>query len=162
MTEDADTARAWDIVEKISTCMLTTVDGGVLRARPMHAYPSREEDSIWFVTDARTHKDEEIAADPRVCLAFASPDDNVFVSVTGEAEVLHDPAKARDLWSGFADAWFPEGPEDPNVRILRFTPQAAEFWNGPSSSIVIAFELAQARAGGETPDIGENRKVSFG
>jgi hypothetical protein len=52
------------------------------------------------------------------------------------------------------------GPDDPNVRVLRIEPRLAELWDGPSSSIVAAFEFAKARLTGDKPDLGENRKVT--
>ncbi len=59
-----DVDRAWDLVEKIGFAMLVTRDGDKLRARPMSAFPERRENVIYFLTDARRHKDEEIARNP--------------------------------------------------------------------------------------------------
>ena len=33
-----------------------------MRARPMHAIPDRDAGCIWFITDTRGAKDDEIAA----------------------------------------------------------------------------------------------------
>ena len=41
----------------------------MLRARPMSAYGERIENAIYFLTDVASHKDEEIARFPNVCLA---------------------------------------------------------------------------------------------
>jgi hypothetical protein len=54
--------------------------------------------------------------------------------------------------------WWPGGPDDPNVRVIVLTPSLAELWDGPSSSMVAAFEMAKAKLTGEKPDLGENRK----
>ena len=78
---DAD--RAWDLMKKIGFAMLVTHDGDKLRARPMSAYLEREENAIYFLTDARRHKDEEIARNPGVNLSFANASDQKYVSVTG-------------------------------------------------------------------------------
>ena len=40
------------------------------------------------------------------------------VSLRGKATVLHDAHRARELWSTMAGAWFPGGPDDPNLGIL--------------------------------------------
>ena len=55
---------------------------------------------------------------------------------------------------------FWEGPDDPNVCVLRVVPATAELWDGPASSAVAAYEFAKARLTGEKPKLGENRKVS--
>ena len=63
--------RVWELMEKISICMLTTHDGERIRSRPMAAFVRRDEDAIYFLGDAHHHKDEEIAENPNVGLAFA-------------------------------------------------------------------------------------------
>ena len=39
--------------------------------------------------------------------------------ITGRAEVVDDDAKLKELWNTFAEAWLPEGPEDPNATLIR-------------------------------------------
>jgi general stress protein 26 len=55
-----DIQRVWDLTKTIGFAMLVTRDGGKLRARPMSADLERDENTIYFLTDARRHKDEEI------------------------------------------------------------------------------------------------------
>ena len=66
-----DTDRVWALMEKISICMLSTRDGEQIRSRPMGAYVRRQENAVYFLTDVRRHKDDEIQKFPNVCLAFA-------------------------------------------------------------------------------------------
>lgn len=152
------TGRVWEIVEKAGVCMMTTHFPEGLRARPMEAKPDRDSGTIWFLTDVRGLKDDEVKADPEVCLTFVYPDEKVYLSITGEASVGRDPERARSLWSEKQRAWW-SGPDDPNLRVMRFEPGRAEMWDGPASSAVAAFEFAKARATGEKPDVGEERKV---
>ena len=56
--------------------------------------------------------------------------------------------------------WWPDGPRDSNVRVLRLEPVNAELWDGPASKLVAAYEFAKARLTGEPPNLGENRKVT--
>ena len=72
MVQNSDVDRLYDLVEKIGVCMLTSRSGRALRARPMHAKLDRETGEISFLTDVRHHKDDEIAADPEVGLAFSA------------------------------------------------------------------------------------------
>jgi Pyridoxamine 5'-phosphate oxidase like len=53
--------------------MLTTSSGSIMRARPMHALLDRDGGCLWFITDQRGAKAQEIKADPDVCVAFADP-----------------------------------------------------------------------------------------
>ena len=94
-----DTDHAWDLMKKIGFAMLVTRDGDKLRARPMSAYLERENNAIYFLTDARRHKDDEIARNPNVNLSFADASDQNYVSVSGTAVVSNDRAKIKQLFS---------------------------------------------------------------
>jgi hypothetical protein len=74
-------ARAWELMKKIGFAMLVTRDGDKLRARPMSAYCERDENAIYFLTDARRHKDEEIARNPGINLSFADASSQKYVSL---------------------------------------------------------------------------------
>jgi general stress protein 26 len=78
--------------------------------------------------------------------------------MTGRASVAKDPQRARSIWKSTDSVWWKEGPDDPNVRVLTIEPVLAELWDGPSSKLVAAFELAKAKITGEKPFVGENRK----
>src|SRR4051812_14135989 len=110
-----DVDRVWELMKKIGFTMLVTRDGSKLRARPMAAYVERADNAVYFLTDARRHKDDEIARDPNVDLAFANASDQKYVSVTGTAAISNDRAKIGDLFSTPAKAWW-DSPEDPNIR----------------------------------------------
>src|SRR5262249_27015208 len=152
----AEIDRVWQVVKKIGTCMLVTSTGEGMRARPMHALPDRDAGCIWFLTDRRGAKDDEIKDGPVVCLAFSDTASNTYLSITGGAEVLQDVVRAKELWSNEAQAWWPRGPTDPEVRVLRVIPDSAEFWDARGNSITVALKLAAARMTGRTPDLGEN------
>jgi len=156
----AKTDRVWDIIEKVQVGMLTTCFAGGLRARPLDARPDREAGVIWFLTDIRGAKDDEIADAPDVGLVFIDPEARAYLSITGRAAVLRDPAKAAEIWKATDKIWWPDGPEDQNLRVLRVDPKTAELWDGPSSSAVAFYEFAKARLTGEKPNLGENRKVT--
>ncbi|MET0925563.1 MAG: pyridoxamine 5'-phosphate oxidase family protein [Xanthobacteraceae bacterium] len=150
--------RVWDIIEKVGVCMLTTRFAGGLRARPLEARPNRAASLIWFITDLRSGKDDEIEAAQDVGLVFIDAKDKAYLSITARAEVVRDPAKAAEIWKKTDDAWW-DGPRDPNVRVLRVEPLTAELWDGPASAAVAAYEFAKARVTGQKPNLGENRKV---
>jgi general stress protein 26 len=152
--------RVWEVVRKAGICMMVTRFEEGLRARPLEAMPDREEGAIFFLTDIRGLKDDEIERDPQICLTFVHAEEKVYLSITGRAEVLRDAERARRLWSEKQRVWWPQGPEDPNLRVIRVDPHLAEMWDGPASSAVAAFEFAKARVTGEKPNLGEKRKVS--
>jgi general stress protein 26 len=154
-----DTGRVWELMKKIGFAMLVTRDGDKLRARPMSAYLERDENAIYFLTDARRHKEEEIARDPNVNLSFADPGSQKYVSVTGTSAVSNDRARIRQLFSTPAKAWW-DSPDDPNIRVLKITPDDAEFWDSPGS-VLSYVKMAAAAVTGKRPDLGDNRKVAM-
>jgi general stress protein 26 len=157
MADQTDIARVWDILDGHSIGMLTTQFSGGLRGRPLDARLDRDAGAIFFVIDARGHKDDEIAAKPDVCFVVTVPEDNVYLSITGRATVTRDPAKVRQIWKKLDDMWW-SGPDDPNARLLKIEPTTAELWDGPSNKLVAAYEFAKAKITGEKPFLGENRK----
>ncbi len=157
MADQAD--RVWALMEKIAICMLTTRDGEQIRSRPMGAYVRRDENTVYFLTDVRRHKDDEILKFPHVCLAFADASGQKYVSLAGRAAVSNDRGKIRELFSTPAKAWW-ESAEDPNIRVLKVTPNDAEYWDSPGT-VVSTIKMAAAAATGTRPDLGENRKVAM-
>jgi general stress protein 26 len=154
-----DLDRVWDLMKKIGFAMLVTQDAGKLRARPMAAYIRRDENTIYFLTDARQHKDEEIARNPSINLSFADAGSQKYVSISGTASVSNDRARIKELFSTPAKAWW-DSAEDPNIRVLRIAPEDAEFWDSPGS-VISYVKMAAAAVTGKRPDLGDNRKVAL-
>ena len=154
-----DTDHVWELMKKIGFAMLVTRDGDKLRARPMSAYLERENNAIYFLTDVRRHKDDEIARNPNVNLSFADASDQNYVSVSGTAAVSNDRARIKQLFTTTAKAWW-DSAEDPNIRVLKFTPDDAEFWDSPGT-VISYVKMAAAAVTGTRPEIGDNRKVAM-
>jgi general stress protein 26 len=159
MSRQADIDRVWEIIGKVGVCMLTTRFAGGLRARPLEARPERDTGLIWFVTDLHSSKEQEIETEHDVALVFIDAKEKAYLSITARAEVMRDHAKAAQIWKRTDDAWW-NGPNDPDVCVLRVRPLTAELWDGPASSAVAAYEFAKARVTGDEPNLGENRKIT--
>ncbi len=152
--------RVWELMKKITFAMLANGNGKELPARPMSAYVRKEENAIYFLTDARRHKDDEISEFPQVCAAFADTSGQKYVSVSGKAAVTNNRLKIKQLWSMEAKAWW-DSSDDPNIRLLTITPEDAEFWDSPGT-VVSYVKMAAAAVTGTLPSIGENKKVAMG
>src|SRR5438132_2565160 len=113
--------RVWDIIEKVGVGVLTTQFAGGLRARPLEARPDRDAGLIWFVTDLRSGKEHEIEAEHYVGLVFIDAKAKAYLSITARAEVRRDHAKAAEIWKRTDNMWW-NGPDDPNVCVLRVRP----------------------------------------
>jgi general stress protein 26 len=159
MADPSHFDRVWDVIERVGVCMLTTQSEGGLRARPVEARPDRAAGMIWFITDWRSGKEREIEAEHDVGLVFIDADAKAYLSITARGEPRRDPAKAAEIWKATDAMWW-QGPEDPNVCVLRVTPLTAELWDGPASKTVAVFELVKSKLTGAKPNLGENRKVT--
>ena len=160
-TRQSSIEKIRDLTEGIDFCMLTTIDGGHLRSRPMSTQKFEFDGELWFFTDDKTHKIEEIKKDNRVCVAYSNPGENVYLSVSGAAEVVKDRAKIEELWDPILKVWFPDGVDDPSLCLLKVQVDQAEYWDAPSSKIVQLFKMAKALATGQEADYGENKKIEL-
>jgi general stress protein 26 len=97
MKGEDDAGRIWDIVERVGVCMLTTRGSRGLRARPLEARPDRNAKTIWFITDVRSSKEEEIAVDNEIGLVFIDKDESVYLAIAACAEEVRDRDVAFDL-----------------------------------------------------------------
>ncbi len=146
--------KLWDAMKDMRVGMLTTDGGEGLESRPMSAYLDREARKLWFITRLDSNKTDEIAEGTPVNVAFADPGDNSYISLTGNARVVRDPAKTKELWNAFAEAWLPEGPEAPTTGLIEVTPSHATLWDSPSK-VVQLFQVAKANIT-QTPPSGDH------
>jgi general stress protein 26 len=158
--KDDHVTHAWNLMEKIGTAMPITWDGHSQRARPMAATVKAAEHAIYFLTDARREKVEQIEKFPVVTAAFADTGGQKYVVTSGKAIVSNDREKIKELWSPFAKAWF-DSENDPNIRVLKLSPDDAELWDSPGTLITTVKMLAAAASGTKNPDVGENVKVTM-
>jgi general stress protein 26 len=152
----------WKHIRAIETCMLVTHFGDQMRARPMRGIARPEQNAIWFFSDSESHTDEQLRANPDVCLSYADIKSNVYVSVSGQIARVTEKTTINDLWDDDASGYFPKGPSDPRVVLLRFEPETGEYWRAPSSPIILAIKFLEAKVTGERPAMGESGSARLG
>ena len=150
-------------MRKTPTCLLITHDAaGAMHVRPMTTQSVDESGIIWMFVSGRSHLAEEVAANPQVLLTYAEPGDSAYAAVRGHAVVLRDAEKAKELWTAVAGAWFPGGPEDPNLALLRITMSFAEAWEPTAGKVAQFIEMAAAALTHSVPeDDGTYRRIDF-
>ncbi len=129
-----------ELIKEFTVAMLTNADAsGALVSHPMTPLAMDEQGAIWFFTDSRYTLGEDLAA---VNLSFANADTSTFVSLAGGAQLIHDLPRTEKLWTSFAKPWFPAGPSDPNLTLLKFVPETAQYWDAPNNKALRAFAMA--------------------
>lgn len=150
-----------ELIGEVETAMLTTVDNGVLRSRPMRTQDFDFDGDLWFFTNSETHKIQEIEKDNRVNVSYAAPDENIYVSVSGTAEIIKDREKIDEYWNDLLKAWFPQGKNAPDLVLLKIRVEQAEYWDSSSSAFVQIAGFLKAMATGERADSGEHEKINL-
>ena len=161
MKNEKNIAILKEMAEKVRICMFNTLTSDGFHSRPMGTAKIEEDGSIWFFTNEYSPKSKEISKDNEVNLGYSDPSSNTYIYVNGKAELVDDQARKEAYFSPFIKAWFPEGADDPNLILIKVTPNVAEYWDSSSSKMVVAFNMLKAIVTGETPDLGEHEKLKF-
>ena len=152
-----------DLLGNARICMLTTMtEDGKHVSRPMAVQDAEFDGDLWFFTYDDSDKARQVAAHPEVNIAFSDEKHSTWTSVAGRASVVHDPAKAEELYSPALKVWFPDGLETPGIALLKVEAQSAEYWDAPNSKIKTAVGALKA-AVTKNPDAfpAENRTVEL-
>lgn len=146
----------WRYINAIGTCMMVTSADGTIRARPMRGLARPEANAIWFFADRHSLAAEDSVRASRACLTYADTKDQTYVSVSGAVSLVEDRETIADLSNAAVEAYFPDLPDNAEVVLLKFEPEIGEYWNAPSSPILLAIRFLQASITGERPDLGSN------
>lgn len=152
-----------ELIKDIDFCMLTTIDeSGDLHSRPMSSNGDIDGDGdLWFFTTTTSLKVEETERSPKVNVSFAAPTTQRYVSVTGDAKLVRDKAKMKELWRPQFKAWFPKGLEDPEIALLKVNASKAEYWDSHVSPVSHAIGLVKALVTGERAKVGEHQAIAL-
>ena len=165
MTTDTTEQRKllWELIKDTRFAMFTTRhSNGHLHSRPMTTQNSKvdEDDSLWFFMSKKGDPVADFEADPTVNVAYANPSKDQYVSVSGTAALVNDNEKKRQLWCKMAEAWFPGGPNDPDLALVQVQITHASYWDVKESKIVQLYEMAKAAMTGKPPtDLGRHGEV---
>ncbi|HSD47595.1 MAG TPA: pyridoxamine 5'-phosphate oxidase family protein [Pyrinomonadaceae bacterium] len=164
MSKNEDFEKLREMIKDIDLCMLTTVDeSDDLHSRPMSLNSDvDEEGNLWFFTSSNSHKASEIERMPNVNVSFIDTKQQHYVSISGAAELVRDREKIKKLWKPVLKAWFPDGPEQADVALLKVNVRKAEYWDSPSSTIAQAISFVSAIVTGKQVELGENKKLNVG
>jgi general stress protein 26 len=156
-----DQSVLWDKLAEERTAMLVTHDaGGIPIARPVQPVRIEAEARLWIFTARNGDIAADIQRSANVHVIFVSQERELYVSLNGEARLLVDPATAREIWSPLAGAWYPAGPDDPNLALLRVDVHRGDYWDMKDAKLVRFFKLtAAAVTGTRAGDIATHRRV---
>lgn len=168
MTTDSpksDRAALFERIKDIRFGMLAhRSPAGTLHAHPLTTLNKEidERSQLYFFVPKDGELHQRLSADPQVSVAYANPEEDCYVSVSGTASFIDELARKEELWTPMAKAWFPDGPQDPNLALLAVNIQHAEYWDVKESKLTQLYKLATAAMTGEPPKaLGEHREVTL-
>jgi general stress protein 26 len=155
--------RVKDMADDAETCFFCTAGatGETNGVRPMSVRETDDAGSLWFLSANDSHKNHELAANPAVKLYFQVGAHAGFLELEGNAEIMQDRTRIKDLWNPLLKAWFTEGEDDPRISVIRFTPQSGYYWDNKHGSVVSGAKVAVGAIIGKTLDDSIEGRLSF-
>lgn len=150
MSHETPAAHVAELVRSARISMFTTMTPeGRHVSRPMALQEVEFDGDLWFFAYESSAKVGEIAVNAQVNVSFSDAKDSAWTSIAGTAIVVHDRAKAEELWSAPLKVWFEDGLDTPGLVLIKVSAESAEYWDSPSSRVVRLIGAARAVATGD-------------
>lgn len=121
-------------------------------SRPMTVQECDEDGNLWFISSSESNKNFEIKEDNRVQLYFMNNGSAEYLHIYGKAYIYKDKSTIEEQWSDLANAWFEEGKDDPNVSIIRVTPDETYYWDTKAGKFITMLSFVAAAITGNKTD----------
>lgn len=116
---------AREIMISAGTCALITLDGeGRPRVRAMSPFIPESDLIVWFGTNSKSRKVDQIKKDPRVTLYYLDSDSSGYVMIHGIAQIVDDLEEKEKHWKDEWEAFYPNRPE--GYLLIKVSPEWME------------------------------------
>ena len=82
--------------------------------------------TIWMTTFRNSNKARQLMKSPKAGISFVHEADSV--TLTGTAEVITGSTTLHEFWKDGFMNYYPDGPDDENYCLLRFTTRKVVCW----------------------------------
>ncbi len=163
MDERATEREFEEVLEEFETAILTTKGtDGHLHARPMELQGHDGAEALWFATSRDSKKCDDLRGDPQVGLSFHRGEHGAdYLSISGRAELVEDRARVRELWNAGWRAWFPEGPDQPDLVLVKVVPEHAEWVKPRGGKLRSLATMARNALTGSRQEPGEKKGLEL-
>ena len=131
MNVDEVKASALELVERSTIATVGTLDeDGAPRIVAMIKAEHDGMRTIWFSTNTSSEHVRQLERDQRSCVYFGQWAEEPWRGLTlgGRMEILRDRASRERLWEDGCERYYPQGIDDPDYTVLRFTAKWAKFY----------------------------------
>ncbi|MGC9393386.1 MAG: pyridoxamine 5'-phosphate oxidase family protein, partial [Anaerolineae bacterium] len=85
--------------------------------------------TVWLSTNTSSRRVAQLFRDPKACLYFVDMEGWMGLMLVGEMEVLQDAASRQRLWRDGFERYYPQGVDDPDYTVLRFTARWGNYYH---------------------------------
>ena len=119
------TTAARDIIEGAGTCALITLDAsGLPSVRVMDPFLPESDFTIWFGTNPKSRKVNQIKNNPKVTLYYLEKNSSGYVVIHGTAKLVNDQSEKDKWWKPEWDAFYPNNTNA--YQLIKVSPQRME------------------------------------
>jgi general stress protein 26 len=155
--------RLMTLLKDVRIAMMSTRGSdGHFHSRPMATSDVEYDGALYFLSNDHSGKVMDLQRDADTLLTFANESKQLYIALRGDTEVITDKETVKKHWTASARGWFPKGPDDPEVALLKVTIREAEYWDAPNGKAVVLLAYAKAMLTGDKPgNIGEHGRLEF-
>ncbi|MEO8720025.1 MAG: pyridoxamine 5'-phosphate oxidase family protein [Ginsengibacter sp.] len=137
-----------------NTCFFCTgiITGKTITTRPMSVQKVDDEGNLWFLSAKDSHKNQDIASDPKVQLFFQGSSLSDFLTIYGNATISTDKTLIKELWEPILKAWFTEGEDDPRISVIKVSTDSGYYWDNKHGDAIALLKIAAGAVMGKTLD----------
>lgn len=131
--KDEDKA-SW-ILDRCGYVTLSTIDEqGFPRPVAIDVIAHEGIRELWMTTFRYSEKAKHLAVNPKAGISFVREADSV--SLTGIAEIVTEKNTLKQFWKDFFVHYYPDGPNDTDYCLIRFSAKMARLWIDGKSSLI--------------------------
>lgn len=140
LTGDDAREKLRQLLAAFPIAFMVTVDGADVTARPIGVVGDHDafDGSLWFITDRRSRKVRAIDRGCTTTLLFQDDKRGAYLQLHGRATVVDDRIRLEQLYTPVQRTWFPDGPGDPQMTLVRFDAECGDYWDGHQSMVRLA------------------------
>jgi general stress protein 26 len=161
MADQTQTEKLTELIKDFPIAMITTHDSeSQMTSRPIAMQQQHHpfDGELWFLIAADSATASALVQSPVVNVSLSSS--GSWVSISGHGELSADRDTIASMWDASVEAWFPDGPDDANIRALIVHADSAEYWDTPGGKVATALSFVKSKVSGEPMEI-DNEKVDL-
>lgn len=119
-----------NLVERSEIAILTTLDSeGYPNTRAMIRMENDGLKTVWFSTNTSSRKIQHLTVNTKACVYFVDFEKWMGLMLVGDVEILRDAESRKRLWREGYEKYYPEGVDDPDYSVLRFTAHRGRYYH---------------------------------